>query len=125
MASPSSSSRRVSSRSSRALLPSVTGNRSADLSVNAELSARLDPYTECLPAAVAQEAAARWGSLFDLFVRHADVVRAVTVWGISDGHSWLDNWPVNGRTNYGSLFDRELRPKAAWQSVIDAASSAP
>lgn len=107
------------------VLPPVSESQGADLSVNAELSARLDPYVECLPATVAARAAQRWGSLFELFIRHSDVVHAVTIWGISDGHSWLNNWPVNGRTNYASLFDRELKPKAAWQSVVDAASSAP
>jgi endo-1,4-beta-xylanase len=107
------------------VLPPASQNQGADLSINAELSARLNPYAECLPATVAAQAAERWGSLFELFIRHSDVVRAVTIWGISDGHSWLNNWPVNGRTNYASLFDRELEPKAAWQSVVDAASSAP
>jgi endo-1,4-beta-xylanase len=107
------------------VLPAVNANQGADLSVNAELSARLDPYSECLPTSVAEQSAARWGSLFELFIQHSDIVRAVTIWGVSDGHSWLNNWPVNGRTNYASLFDRELKPKAAWQSVIDAASGAP
>lgn len=49
---------------------------------------------------------------------------AVTIWGVSADHTWLDSWPVNGRANYASLFDREIEPKAAWQSVIDVASSA-
>jgi len=35
--------------------------------------------------------------------------------------SWLNNWPVNARTNYALLFDRQLQPKRAWQSVIEAA----
>jgi endo-1,4-beta-xylanase len=107
------------------VLPPASQNQGADLSVNAEPSARLNPYAECLPATVAAQAAERWSSLFELFIRHSSVVRAVTIWGVSDGHSWLNDWPVNGRTNYASLFDRELKPKAAWQSVIDAASSAP
>lgn len=107
------------------VLPPVSANQGADLSVNAELSARLDPHAECLPATVARQAAERWGSLFELFIRHSDVLRAVTLWGISDGPSWLNDWPVRGRANYASLLARELKPKAAWQSVVDAASSAP
>jgi endo-1,4-beta-xylanase len=107
------------------VLPPANENQGADLSINAELSARLNPYAECLPATVAEQAAERWGSLFELFIEHSSVVRAVTIWGVSDGNSWLNNWPVNGRTIYASLFDRELKPKAAWQSVIDAASTTP
>jgi endo-1,4-beta-xylanase len=40
---------------------------------------------------------------------------------VSDGHSWLNNWPVKGRTNHALLFDRQLRAKRSWQSVIQAA----
>jgi hypothetical protein len=86
---------------------------------------RLNPYAECLPTAVAAQADARWGELFALFVQHSDKVKSVTLWGVSDGHSWLNNWPVNGRTNYALLFDRELRPKTAWQAVSDAAGTGP
>jgi endo-1,4-beta-xylanase len=107
------------------VLPAANENQGADLSVNAALSERLNPYEECLPAAVAAQADARWGELFALFVQHSDKVRSVTLWGVSDGHSWLNNWPVNGRTNYALLFDRELRPKTAWQAVIDAAGTGP
>jgi endo-1,4-beta-xylanase len=106
------------------VLPPASQNQGADLSVSAELSARLNPYVECLPADVAEQAAARWASLFGLFAAHSDVVRAVTLWGVADGYSWLNNWPVNGRTNYALLFDRSLQPKPAWQRVIDAASVA-
>jgi endo-1,4-beta-xylanase len=41
---------------------------------------------------------------------------------VSDKYSWLNNWPVKGRTNYALLFDRELRPKQSWQRVIEAAA---
>jgi endo-1,4-beta-xylanase len=106
------------------VLPPASQNQGADLGVNAALTARLNPYTECLPAPIAEQSAARWGALFGLFVRHSQQVKSVTLWGISDAHSWLNNWPVNGRTNYALLFDRELQPKTAWQSVMDAAQSA-
>ncbi len=107
------------------VLPSATQDQRADLSLSAELTERLNPYTECLPTNVAEQAALRWGALFELFLAHHDAISAVTLWGVSDGHSWLNNWPVNGRTNYALLFDRELRPKTAYQSVVDAASNAP
>jgi endo-1,4-beta-xylanase len=107
------------------VLPAANQNQGADLSVSAELSARLNPYAECLPASVAEQAAARWGALFELFRQHADQLHSVTLWGVSDGYSWLNNWPVNGRTNYALLFDRQLQPKQSWQKVIEAAGGAP
>jgi endo-1,4-beta-xylanase len=102
------------------VLPAAYKNQGADLSVNAELSARLNPYPDCLPKEVAEQAAQRWADIFDLYTRHSAHVRAVTLWGVSDRYSWLNNWPVRGRTNYALLFDRQLRPKQAWQRVIEA-----
>ena len=39
-------------------------------------------------------------------LRTADVIDRVTFWGVGDGDSWLNNWPVPGRTSYPLLFDR-------------------
>ena len=40
-------------------------------------------------------------------------------WGVADGDSWLNNWPMKGRTNYPLLFDRLGQPKPALEAVID------
>jgi endo-1,4-beta-xylanase len=88
-------------------------------------SPALNPYVDCLPLSIEELAAERWSSLFEAFVRHSDVIASVTLWGVSDGYSWLNNTPVNGRTNYALLFDRQLRPKLSWQRVIEAANSTP
>jgi endo-1,4-beta-xylanase len=105
------------------VLPPANQNQGADLNVDAELSARLNPYAECLPSDVAERAAERWASIFELFVQHSDELASVTLWGVSDAHSWLNNWPVNGRTNYAQLFNRQLQPKSAWQRVIEVAGT--
>lgn len=104
------------------VLPAAYENQGADLSLNAELSARLNPYPDCLPRGVAEQAARRWADIFEVFLKHSESLHSVTLWGVSDGHSWLNNWPVRGRTNHALLFDRQLRPKLAWQSVIQAAA---
>ena len=104
------------------VLPPAYKNQGADLSLNAELSAQLNPYADCLPADVAARAAQRWADIFTVFSRHADHLHSVTLWGVSDKYSWLNNWPVKGRTNYALLFDRELRPKQSWQRVIETAA---
>jgi endo-1,4-beta-xylanase len=43
----------------------------------------------------------------------------VTLWGLSDRDSWLNNWPVVGRTSYPLLFDRKGDPKPALLAVED------
>jgi len=43
----------------------------------------------------------------------------VLIWGIADGHSWLNNHPVSGRTDYPLLFDRKHEPKEAFDKLIE------
>jgi endo-1,4-beta-xylanase len=107
------------------VLPPAYKNQGADLSVNAALSAQLNPYPDCLPSDVADQAAQRWADIFEIFARHSNHLHSVTLWGVSDGYSWLNNWPVRGRSNYALLFDRQLRPKQSWQRVIEVASRTP
>jgi len=40
--------------------------------------------------------------------------------GVTDADSWLNNWPVRGRTNYPLLWGRQGRPKPAFDAVVEA-----
>jgi endo-1,4-beta-xylanase len=68
---------------------------------------------------VQRSLAERYGAMFTMFRRYPEITR-VTLWGVTDGDSWLNNFPVRGRTNYPLLFDRQLRPKPAFSAVINA-----
>lgn len=103
------------------VLPSASQNRGADVSQNYELQAKLNPYTKGLPDSVQQDLAKRYADLFRVFLKHKDVVTRVTFWGVNDGDSWLNNWPVRGRTSYPLLFDRNNQPKPAFDAVIKVA----
>ncbi|MGA2255450.1 MAG: endo-1,4-beta-xylanase [Thermoguttaceae bacterium] len=81
-----------------------------------------DPYRAGLPDEVQQKLADRYGELFAMIMRYPQVTR-VTLWGISDGQTWLNNYPVWGRTNYPMLWDRQLHPKPAFDAVIKALQS--
>lgn len=102
------------------VLPRAWNQPGADLSLNYELKAELDPYAEGLPPEVDEALAKRYGELFRLFRRHADIIDRVTLWGATDACSWRNDWPVNGRSDYPLLFDRNRRPKAAYYAVIEA-----
>jgi endo-1,4-beta-xylanase len=56
-----------------------------------------------------------------VYWKHRDVVTRVTLWGVTDAQSWLNDWPVKGRTSYPLLFDRDGNPKPAFQAVIETA----
>jgi endo-1,4-beta-xylanase len=41
-----------------------------------------------------------------------------TFWGITDNMSWLNIWPIRGRTNYPLLFDRKFQAKPVVDALI-------
>jgi endo-1,4-beta-xylanase len=94
------------------------GNRTADIEANARRVAGGNIYSNGLPADVQQALAKRYADLFGVFVKHRDVVERVTFWGVTDGDSWL-NFPW--RKNYPLLFDRDGRPKPAFEAVLRTA----
>jgi endo-1,4-beta-xylanase len=106
------------------VLPPAMQYRGADISLNVALQPKLNPYTNGLPDSVQQTLAKRYADLFAVFLKHRGVLSRVTFWGVTDASSWLNNWPVRGRTNYPLLFDREGRPKPAFDAVIEAAHEA-
>ncbi|WP_115555175.1 endo-1,4-beta-xylanase [Xanthomonas arboricola] len=84
----------------------------------------LDPYRDGLPPAVQAQLRDRYAELFALFWRKRDKLARVSVWGVSDGMSWKNDYPVPGRTNYPLLFDRNHQPKPALDAVLAVPASA-
>jgi endo-1,4-beta-xylanase len=97
---------------------------SADVSMKLQQDPKMNPYANGLPASAQQELAQRYAGLFGVFLKHRDAVTRVTFWGVTDGDSWLNGWPIRGRTSYPLLFDRSGLPKPAFQAVIQAAAQA-
>ncbi|HZT42799.1 MAG TPA: endo-1,4-beta-xylanase [Chthonomonadaceae bacterium] len=89
-----------------------------------EQRAALDPYPAGLPEPVALRQAERYRQAFEMFLRHRDVIGRVTLWGPHDGDSWLNNFPIWGRTDYPLLFDRQGCPKPAFFAVLQAGRAA-
>lgn len=78
----------------------------------------LDPYREGLPNEMQTLLAKRYAELFSIFYHRKEKIARVTFWGVHDGMSWKNDYPIPGRTNYPSLWDRQLRPKAALNAVL-------
>jgi endo-1,4-beta-xylanase len=87
---------------------------SADVAANARLQAEGRLSTTGLSAALQQQLADRYSELFGVFIKHKDVVKLVTLWGVTDA----DSWRARGNP---LLFDRNGRPKPAFDAVIKAA----
>lgn len=95
----------------------------ADVSQRMENNPTLNPYVNGLPDSVQQQLATDYENLFKLFLKYKDKIGRVTFWGVNDGQSWLNGWPVRGRTNYPLLFDRNYQPKPAFYKVIETKSA--
>jgi endo-1,4-beta-xylanase len=100
------------------LLPAATRNATADVSVRAGPAPDLDPYKAGLPDSLQQALARRYEDLFRVYLAHREVIDRVTFWGVADRDSWLNGWPVRGRTSYPLLFDRQNKPKPAYDRVM-------
>jgi endo-1,4-beta-xylanase len=96
-------------------------NTGADVANNAAYSRQIDPWPDGLPDAVQEQLADRYETLFRILLRYRRSVERVTFWGLHDGVSWKNNFPVRGRTNYPLLFDRQMRPKPAYQRLMKLA----
>jgi endo-1,4-beta-xylanase len=106
------------------VLPPAMQNRGADVSLNAKLQSKLNPYAKGLPDSIQQKLAQRYADLFGVFLKHRGVLTRVTFWGVTNASSWLNDWPVKGRTSYPLLFDREGRANPAFYAVIKVAREA-
>jgi len=101
------------------VLPSVWGLTGAEITTRFEYKPERDPYKSGLPADMEEKLAQRYEALFKLFIKHRDKIERVTTWGTSDDASWLNDFPIVGRTNYPLLFDRKHQPKAAYHRLIN------
>ncbi len=104
------------------ILPAPKRGIGADLAANFEYQKEQNPYTEGVP----QEASIAWNNrmndFFKLFIKHSNTVSRVTLWGITDGDSWKNGFPVRGRTDYPLLFDRQFKAKPVVKMIIKEAS---
>lgn len=104
------------------VLPRATGQDTSEITTNIKQDAELNPYVSGLPDSVQEALAKRYAELFQVYLKHRDVVTRVTFWGVTDADSWRNDWPVKGRTSYPLLFDRKGLPKPAFDAVLRAAT---
>ncbi len=104
-----------------AVLPRPRDEWGADITQSAELREELNPYPDALPDSMQQVLAQRYAELFEVFLDHRDALTRVTFWGVTDADSWLNDWPIEGRTSYPLLFNRQNEPKSAFDAVVEVA----
>ncbi|MDN3594424.1 endo-1,4-beta-xylanase [Zunongwangia endophytica] len=103
------------------VLPSPWGDAGAEISDNYEYDDKMNPFPDELPAYVEKQFTKRYVEFFELFLKHHDKIERVTLWGVNDGNSWKNNWPVRGRIDYPLLFDRKNQAKPVVNELITLA----
>jgi endo-1,4-beta-xylanase len=103
------------------VLPSRGPSGIADIGRRERGDSATNPYTSGLPDEIQKQLAKRYADIFRIYVRHQKSVTRVTFWGLNDGQSWLNGFPIQGRTNHALLFDRNFQPKPAFHEVLKVA----
>lgn len=86
-------------------LPVVT--QSANVSDTEEYRKEMNPYTDGLAEEVSKEWNKRMTAFLDIVDHYKPHVKRVTVWGVTDTDSWKNDFPMKGRTDYPTFFDRQ------------------
>ena len=103
------------------VLPRTSVLDSADVSATAKGDSNSNPYKDGLPEEMQQRLAQRYAEFFQVFLEHSNQMGRITLWGVDDGHTWLNNFPTRGRTNHPLLWDRQGKPKPAFFAVLKTA----
>ena len=85
--------------------------------------AKINPYVDGCPPEVLARQAEQYAQLFRLFRKYGDVIDRVSFWNLHDGQSWLNDFPWK-RVNYPLLFDRQGKPKPAFDAVVKELTAA-
>jgi endo-1,4-beta-xylanase len=101
------------------MLPDPKSFSGADVSQHFVYDSKLNPYPKGLDKAAEKIFNDRYTALFDVYYRHRTQISRVNFWGVSDATSWLNSWPIKGRTNYPLLFDRKYKAKPVLKKIIE------
>jgi len=100
------------------MLPNPKSFGGAEISQKYDFEKQFDPYAKGLTREAKKLFDERYTKMFDIILRHRKDIARVTFWGASDANSWLNDWPIKGRTNYPLLFDRQLKAKPVVKKII-------
>lgn len=101
------------------VLPNPFGFAGANIGDNFQYSEKMDPYKKGLPASVQKKADDFWVAFYKMLLERKESVLRVGFWCFNDANTWRNDWPINGRTDYPTLFDRNSQPKPTIKKLIE------
>lgn len=99
------------------VLPNPPGFHGAAVDQSFAYQEKYNPYVNGVPADKQAEIDQRWMDLFGVYYRQRKNISRITLWGLSDNDTWLNGFPVMGRTNYPLLFDRQYKAKTVVEKI--------
>lgn len=101
------------------VLPNPYGFSGANVSDRFAYRPEMDPYKNGLTKQQEQNIEQFWIDFFKMLLRHKEHILRVNFWCLNDANSWRNDFPIKGRTDYATLFDRQNRQKPFVQKLID------
>jgi endo-1,4-beta-xylanase len=100
------------------VLPNPYGFSGANISDKFAYRPEMDPFTKGISKAKEQELEQFWIDFYKMLLKHHQVISRVNFWCLNDANSWRNDFPIKGRTDYATLFDRQSKPKPFIQKLI-------
>lgn len=101
------------------VLPNPYGFSGANISDKFQYDEKMNPYKKALPASVQKKADDFWVDFFRMLMRNKENVLRVGFWCFNDANSWRNDFPVRGRTDYATLFNRDNTPKPTVKKLVE------
>lgn len=101
------------------VLPNPYGFSGANVSDIFAYRPEMDPYKNGLTKEKESEIEQFWVSFYKMLIGHHKDILRVNFWCLNDGNSWRNDFPIPGRTDYATLFDRQNQQKPFVQALIN------
>lgn len=101
------------------VLPNPYGFSGANVSDRFAYRPEMDPYKDGLTKTHEAKISQYWVDFYKMLLRHHKDIIRVNYWCLNDANSWRNDFPIKGRTDYATLFDRQGRLKPFVQQLID------
>lgn len=101
------------------VLPNPYGFSGANISDKFAYRPEMDPYKNGLTKEKEVEIERFWVDFYQMLLRHYKDIQRVSFWCLNDANSWRNDFPIKGRTDYATLFDRQNQAKPFVKALIN------
>lgn len=101
------------------VLPSPWGWSGANVSDRFAYREEMDPYRNGITKQRQKEFDDFMVDFYRMLIRNKQHILRVNYWCVNDGNSWLNGFPIKGRTDYPTLIGRDKKIKPVVKRIIN------